>query len=216
MVGGLDALRPAVTRPTAALLIAATAFTASSTPARAQAPGRPSRYALSARVVDSVRSVDEEIRRFRSDIPVAPTKLIGGAATAKALVRQFVEALARSDTSALVGMAATRAEFAYLLYPSSPYTRAPYRQSPEIAWLLLQAENQKGLTRLLRRLGGREAIYDGHRCGRTPLREGRNRIWRGCRVRLRLAAGESFEGRLFGAIVEREGRFKFASYATDF
>jgi hypothetical protein len=214
VVGGLDALRPAVTRLGATLVVAAAALMLSPKFARAQTPGRT--WALSTRIVDSARSVDEDRRRFTSDIPVAPRKLVGGAATAKALVRRFVEALARADTSALVGMAVTRAEFAYLIYPSSPYTRPPYRQSPEITWLLLRAEHQKGLTRLLRRLGGRAGTYSGHQCDPNPVREGRNRTWRGCRVRIRLATGEPFEGRLFGAIVEREGRFKFASYATDF
>jgi hypothetical protein len=163
-----------------------------------------------------VRSVDEELRRFRADIPVAPTRFSGGASSRAALIRRFVGALARSNTAGLTRMALTRAEFAYLTYPSSPYTRAPYRQSPEIVWLLLGAGHDKGVTRLLRRLGGHKLGYLGNRCDAHPLREGRNRIWRGCVTRIRLATGEVLERRLFGAIVEREGQFKFASYATDF
>lgn len=216
MVDGLDALRPAVRRLRATCIVVAAALLASSRGVRPQAAEHPARYARGARVVDSVRSLDEELRRFRSGIPVLPAKLEGGAASATALVRQFVQALARSDTSRLVGLAVTRAEFASLVYPSSPYTRPPYRQPPEIVWLLVRAEHEKGLTRLLQRLGGHEATYEGHRCASRPIREGRNRLWRGCRVRIRFATGESLEGRLFGAIVERAGHFKFASYATDF
>lgn len=184
--------------------------------APAQAPGRSGPYRLTARVVDSVRSVDEELRRFRADIPVAPTRLSGGAPSRAMLVRRFVAALVGSDTASLVRMALTRAEFAYLTYPSSPFTRPPYRQSPEIVWLLLGVEHDKGLTRLMRRLAGQELTYLGHRCDAKPQREGRNRIWRGCVTRVRLATGTVLEKRLFGAIVERDGQFKFASYATDF
>ena len=168
------------------------------------------------RIVDSARTLDEDLRRFRANIPAAPERFSGGAPSREALVRNFLNALAKSDTATLVRMALTRAEFAYLTYPSSPYTRAPYRQSPEIVWLLLRTEHEKGLTRLLRRLGGEKIDYLGHRCDPEPLREGENRLWRGCRVRVRIGGERLRDRRLFGAVVEREGEFKFASYRTDF
>jgi hypothetical protein len=172
--------------------------------------------ASAGRIVDSARTLDEDLRRFRADIPAAPVRFSGGAPSREALVRNFLNALAKSDTAALASMALTRAEFAYLTYPSSPYTRAPYRQSPEIVWLLLRAEHEKGLTRLLRRLGGAKVDYLGHRCDPEPLREGENRLWRGCRVRVRIGGDTARDRRLFGVIFERDGEFKFASYRTDF
>lgn len=199
------------------LIVAAAALVATTASlARAPSPGRSPAPTVSSRVVDSVRSVDEELRRFRADIAVAPTKLVGGAATRRDLVRGFIHALATGDTAALVDMALTRAEFAFLTYPSSPYTKPPYRQSPEIVWLLLGVGHDKGLTRLLRRLGGRDLAYLGHRCAPKPLEEGHNRIWRGCAVRLRLGTSDIRESRLFGAIIERDGHFKFATYASDY
>lgn len=168
------------------------------------------------RVVDSARSLDDDLRRFRANIPVAPTRFRGGAESRESLVLGFIDALARADTVTVAGMALTRAEFAYLTYPSSPYTRAPYRQSPEIVWLLLQAEHDKGLTRLLRRTGGRRIDYLGHRCDADALREGPNRLWRGCRVRVRIGDEAPEDRRLFGVIIERDGHFKFANYSTDF
>ena len=168
------------------------------------------------RVVDSLRTLEEDLRRLRADIPRAPRALSGGATTREALVREFVGALSRSDSAALAHMALTRAEYAYLVYPSSPYTRPPYKQSPEIAWLLLRAEHDKGLVRLLRRVGGQPVEYLGHRCDPTPVREGDNRLWRRCRVRVRIGDDTARDRRLFGVIVERGGRFKVASFATDF
>jgi hypothetical protein len=167
-------------------------------------------------LVDSVRSLEEDLRRFRADIPAAPDRFSGGATSRERLVRRFVDALARSDTTALQRMALTQAEFAYLTYPSSPYTRPPYRQSPEIVWLLLRAEHDKGLERLVRRLGGQKLDYLGHRCDPEPLREGANRLWRGCRARVKVGAEAPHDRRLFGVIVERQGQFKFASYRTEF
>lgn len=131
-------------------------------------------------------------------------------------MRRFVDALGRSDTAALAQMALTRAEFAYLVYPSSPHTRPPYRQSPEIVWLLLGAEHQKGLTRLLRRVAGEKVDYVAHRCHAEPVREGDNRLWRGCRLRVRIGGDSTQERRLFGAIVERDQHFKFVTHHTDF
>jgi hypothetical protein len=45
--------------------------------------------------------------------------------------------------------------------------------------------------------------------------EGRNRRWTDCTVSVQTAAGVSRE-RLFGAIIERDGRFKFLSYANSY
>jgi hypothetical protein len=168
------------------------------------------------RIVDSVRSLDEDLRRFRADISRVPDRLRGGGRSREALVRRFMGALARSDTALLEEMAMTRAEFAYLTYPSSPYTRAPYRQSPEIVWLLLRAEHEKGLGRLIQRLGGQQVEYLGHECESAPLQEGENRLWRGCRVRMSVGSDAPRERRLFGVIVERHGEFKFVNYRTEF
>jgi len=167
-------------------------------------------------VIDSSRSLEDDLRRFRAGIPAPPDRFTGGAEDREALVRRFVDALARGDSTALGEMAVTRAEFAYLTYPESPYTRPPYRQSPEIVWLLLRAEHDKGLTRLLRRLGGQPVRYFGHRCDSEPLREGENKLWRGCWVRVGVGGEEPRERRLFGVIVERDGHFKFVSYRSGF
>ncbi len=81
---------------------------------------------------------------------------------------------------------------------------------------MLRAEHEKGLTRLLRRLGGERVRYVGHRCDPEPLREGENRVWRRCRVRIRIGEEPVAERRLFGAIIERDGHLKFASYSNDY
>jgi hypothetical protein len=215
-VAGRRISLPGVTRATAIIIAALAVVAACARSDGAQLADSAARTTAPARVVDSVRSLEEDLRRFRAGLPEAPERLSGGAESREELVRRFIDAVARSDSGSLAAMALTRAEFAYLVYPSSPYTGPPYRQSPEIVWLLLRAEHDKGFTRLIRRVGGQQVAYLGHRCEPEPLREGENRLWRGCRVRVRIGAEAPRERQLFGVIVERHGHFKFASYRTDF
>lgn len=173
------------------------------------APVRPPGY-----VVDSAIPIEVALTRFRANTP--PTRVLaGGAGSRDALVARFVRAVERRDSAALGRMQLSRAEFAYLVYPSSPFTRPPFRQQPEVAWLLQRTAGDAGLGALYRALGGRPLGFDGYRCAPTPAAEGENRLWRGCRVRYRNADGSPVEGSLFGVIVERAGQFKFVNYAND-
>ena len=167
-------------------------------------------------VVDSIHPVDEEIRRFKAELTgPAPVALAGGASTIDALVVRFVSALQQHDTAGIGGLALTSWEFIELYYPTSQYTRPPYRQSPGLLWFLIQQNSQKGLTRTLARLGGRDLGYRGVECPTAPHIPGENRLWQGCVVRLD-AEGSADRVRLFGTILERAGQYKFISYANDF
>lgn len=165
-------------------------------------------------VVDSLIPIGEALRRFRAGVPEMHA-LTGGAPSRDELVARFVRAVERADTAALRRMELTRAEFAYLLYPSSPFTRRPFRQQPEVAWLLQRTAGDAGLGGLLRNLAGRPLDFGGYECALAPVVEGENRLWRRCRVSYRTAAGSAAAGSLFGVIVERAGRFKFVNYAND-
>jgi hypothetical protein len=82
----------------------------------------------SAGVVDSAFTPEEQFRRFTEGLEV-PAELAGGSASREALVRRYVDALQSHDTSAIRDMTLSRAEFAYLHYPGSPYARPPMRGS---------------------------------------------------------------------------------------
>lgn len=168
-------------------------------------------------VVDSILPVEEELRRFRGAIGgTIVVGLKGGSSTRVALVKRFVRALVLRDSADLGAMLLTPREFADLVYPESPYTRPPYRQSPGLVWNQIQNPSGAGLTRLIRRLSGQPLPYDGHSCEAKPDRQGRNLIWTGCVVRLVDPSGDIRKNRLFGSIIEREGRFKFVSYVNEF
>lgn len=81
------------------------------------------------RVVDSLLSREELLRRFRGGVPPI-TALEGGSESRDGLVRRFMSALEKRDTVALRAMAMSRSEFAYLYYPTSPQGLPPYELEP--------------------------------------------------------------------------------------
>ncbi len=166
-------------------------------------------------VVDSILPIAEELRRFRAGLGEAPRGLEHGAPTRDALVDSFIDALQRADTATLVRLTISRAEFAYLVYPSSPNIDGPYRQAPGLVWMRLSGASGVGLARLLNRVGGRAIPRPSYRCDEPPTTEGDNRIWQDCEIRLGSPAAASWQ-RLFGGIIERDGRFKILSYANDY
>ena len=162
-------------------------------------------------VVDSILPVEEEIRRFQATIATRPFTLAHGATSRATLVARFVRALERGDRGGLASLVVDRAEFAFLIYPTSPNAAPPYRQSPELVWLTRSAANSKAATRLFSRFGGQSIRYAGFTCPDSATRHGANTIWAGCTVELLSGGGDTTSLRMFGPIVQREGRFKFLS-----
>jgi hypothetical protein len=165
-------------------------------------------------VIDSALPLDEALRRFRTGLPRVRS-LSGGAASRDELVRRFVQAVERSDTAALRAMIVSRAEFAYLYYPTSPYTREPTKQAAALAWFFVIEPSKIGITRVLDRFGGASLGYRGHSCTAPPRHEGENVLWQACALRMGGAA-RTGTLHLFGPILQRQGHFKFLSYENDF
>ena len=164
-------------------------------------------------IVDSVFPLAEDIRRFKAARNgVATRRLTGGASSRDALVHKFIAALETNDSAALANLILTAAEFIDLYYPSSIYSAAPYRQSPELRWFLMQENSNQGYHRLLQRYGGSAAGFTGYTCTDTARVEGENRIHDRCAVEW---SRDPATLRAFSTIIERHGRFKFMSYAND-
>jgi hypothetical protein len=164
-------------------------------------------------VVDSALPMDTLVRRFQSGLD-QPARLSDGASSRDSLTRRYLDAVARSDTTALRSMHISRSEYAFLYFPASKMMKPPYELPPEVAWLLLTTESGKGLTTVLRRFGGQRLEFQNVRCPGEPLREGGTTVWRDCVVRYRAPGQPPREQPLFAAIIERDGRFKFFSYAN--
>ena len=168
-------------------------------------------------VIDSVLPVEEELRRFRAAIGGAEvTELQHASPSRTALVRRFVRDLAARDSADLMEAVISPREFADLIYPSSPNTHPPYRQSPGFVWMQIGGQSSSGLKRVLQRRGAAGLTYLGHTCPGKPDVQDANRLWTQCVVRLVSPTGDTTAQRLFGTILERGGRFKFVSYANQF
>jgi hypothetical protein len=176
------------------------------TDARAEA-SRPGR------VVDSLLPREEALRRFRAGLPPVDS-LLGGAASRDELVASFMQALGAGDTTAIVELAVTRPEFAYLYYPTAARGRPPYDLEPGLMWFMLFEQSNQGIRRALQVYGGTPMRLLDYNCGAGWLEEGENRISGPCVVRWRAESGDTVSARLLSQILERGGRFKVLSYSN--
>lgn len=166
-------------------------------------------------VIDSILPPEEELRRFRAMAGDPVSTLSGGADSRDALVASFAAAVERSDRAALDHLTIDVREFAYLVYPSSPYTKPPFRQPPGLLWRLVRSPSDAGAARLLQRMGGKPLAVAGYRCDARVERQGENRLHTGCLLELTNPDGAISRHRLFGPILERHGRFKFVSLQNE-
>jgi hypothetical protein len=162
-------------------------------------------------VVDSILPMETMIARFQAAMPEQPAQLAGAATSRAELMDMLAVALRDSSAAAVHALRLSAQEFAYLYFPSSHLAREPYRHPPQLAWMMIEQNGVKGEARLLRRFGGGEIRFTGHSCLHPPVTEGANRLWQGCTVEVETHGTV----RLFGTIIEREGRFKFVSFAND-
>jgi hypothetical protein len=160
-------------------------------------------------IVDSALSTEQRLRRFRATVAERPDTLRHASPSIDHLVGRWARALATRDTAALNAMVIDRAEFAWLYYPSARLALPPYEMPPALLWEQVLAQSDNGARKALRRLAGRTVQVLSIRCPAPPDSEGANTARQGCVARLRTGADTIPEGRYFGSIIERGGRFKF-------
>jgi hypothetical protein len=165
--------------------------------------------------VDSIRPAAEALARFRADLPRVDS-LAGGADSRDRLLARFVDAVARQDTAAVRAMVVDRAEYGWIYFPSLQRMNPATSMQPAVMWMLHAQESEKGITRVLRRLGGGQARFGGYACEAAPQVEGANRYRHACTVETIAHDGEKATLKLFGSLIERGGRWKIVSYANDF
>jgi hypothetical protein len=138
-----------------------------------------------------------------------------GAPSADALARDVLEALAGRDLVRLRELSVSEGEFRAVVWPELPAAR-PERNLPvDYVWGDLRGKSEAGLRRIVTASGGRgyalvRLRYAG---GTTPYCS--YLIHREASVTVRDADGREETLRLFGSILERNGRFKVFSYVVD-
>jgi hypothetical protein len=81
-------------------------------------------------------------------------------------------------------------------------------------WFMLVERSNRGVQALLEERAGRPLEAAGYRCVGDSTIEGENRLWGPCVLRRVQAPGDTVEERLFGPILERNGRYKFLNYSN--
>jgi hypothetical protein len=166
-----------------------------------------------AQVVDSVVPREVALARFREGLqPVGA--LTGGAPDRDELVRRFLGALEQRDTAVIRSLVMTKAEFAWLYYPTNPQGLPPYDLAPDLYWFMLEGRSRQGISAALETRAGRPLRVVGYACDPVPSREGENTVYGPCTVRRVQAPGDTVTERLFGPVIERAGVWKFVSYAN--
>jgi hypothetical protein len=158
-------------------------------------------------------SLDSALTLFRQGIPPVDT-LEHASSSIEKLVPRFAAIVEKRDTAALREIVMSRREYAWLYYPTSRWTKAPTKQEPGLNWFLHTQSSQKGATRLLGDYGGRQVRIARNECIGAPRIEGNNKIWGDCRQTI-VAGSDSTIIRLFGGVIERDGRYKIFSYNND-
>jgi hypothetical protein len=165
-------------------------------------------------VVDSILPMAEQLRRFRSDLAPSPDSLRGASRSVNALVRRWALAVSERDTVALRRLSLDRSEFAWFYYPGSQLSRPPYESPPQLLWGQLQSNSESGIRQVLGRFGGSPFELIAVTCPPPSDTTTTSRVYSNCRVRVRISDRSTIEDRLFGSIVEHDGRFKFLGYAN--
>jgi hypothetical protein len=160
--------------------------------------------------VDSVFPPEEEVRRFILELGRKTDTLRYAAPTRDALVSRFASLVEKNDTTALRHLGLDVIEFASLYYGSSRFAKPPYFLKPQTAFFQISANSEHDLQTLMRSYGGQPFRVASYDCP-APTVEGTNRVHERCRVRFK---GDTTSFQLFGSILERDGRFKFVSFAN--
>lgn len=163
--------------------------------------------------VDSILPIAEQLRRFRDGLPAVDT-LRHASAGRDALITRFLGAVAANDTATLNALVIDRAEFAYLYYPSAAISKPPYEAPPQLLWGQILTASDEGISRLLKRVGGKPLALQAVQCASPVTIEDRNTLHEKCELTVRIGSEAPTRERWFGTILEREGRFKFIGYTN--
>lgn len=165
------------------------------------------------RVGDAPSAPPEQLRAFTADLAEQPRTFAGGAPSLEALAAQFTRAVQRRDTATVAALHLSRAEFAYLVYPTHPQAQPPYSLPPDVMWMMTEAESAKGLGNAVARLAEHSVSVDQVACDGVS-RQGVNQVHFGCVAIARASRNRGGIRLRLGPIVERGGQFKFASFAA--
>jgi hypothetical protein len=133
----------------------------------------------------------------------------------RALADRVLGALAARDIAALQALPLSEQEFRHIVWPELPASRPDMGMPSEYAWRTLAQNSLANLAQMLDSHGGHryrlvDVVFDGE-----TTRYASFTVRRKARLIVHDQRGTERHLRLFGAVVERNGRFKLFSYVAD-
>lgn len=140
-------------------------------------------------------------------------RLSDGAGSLDALTEAFAAAVVAQDTAAMHALRVTEREHTELLWPEFPASRNNY--SAEFAWENLDRSSVKDAARIAADAGGAPRQVIGTECRRGIAEYETFRIHGDCWVVWETPDGGRDTVKLFGSVVEMDGRYKVVGIIED-
>ena len=151
-----------------------------------------------------------EIRSGRPSPPLAHTF-----DSAEAAAGAVLEALAGRDGGTLARLALTEHEFREIVWPELPSSRPEVNLPVAYAWGTLAQNSQGSLAATLAAHGGRRYTLTSVRVTGRSTRYHTFTVHRDIALDVLDEAGARHQVRVFGSLLERDGRWKVFSFVTD-
>ena len=145
--------------------------------------------------------------------PAKPTskRFRGGAKSAEALAKSMLAAVAASDRAALERLCLERDEFAEILWPEFPSSRAVTGLTAQDGWTFLSRRNSGGISRLLNEHAGERLRFVRIDRARATESYVNFRLHRGLTIVARDSTGSEIALDDVRTIAERQGSYKIYS-----
>lgn len=148
------------------------------------------------------------------EIPPVPRYLANASATPEELSRAFLAELEAGDIPSLKRHRITKDEFCWHVWPGLPSSQIP-NLTCDFAWSQATLSSLSGLDSLLARYSGRRFEYVGIRFAGGATDRASFRVLNDSRLTIRDESGVEREMKLFGSMLEMDGRYKLFSHVID-
>jgi hypothetical protein len=147
--------------------------------------------------------------------PPAAAPLANTFGTPHALADAVLDGFARRDETTLRGLALSAAEFREHVWPELPAARPERNLPPDYVWGDLQQKSDASLRSLLAQHGGRRLTLESVSFAGETTGHQTYTVARKATLRVRDGQGTSSTIRLFGSVLQKDGRAKVFSYIVD-
>lgn len=132
-----------------------------------------------------------------------------------AAAEAVIEGLGRTDESALKALALNEREFRDHVWPELPASRPERNLSFAYVWGDLRQKSEYSLQQVLAEHGGQRYTLASVRFDGETTSYDSYAVHRATVLRVRNEHGQETDVRLFGSMIEKDGRWKVFSYVTD-